>query len=183
MPETETRAAMLGFPAATLTILRRILEEDGSPTEAAGRLRRLGYESGEAFHGALRERADGEGRPLDALGSDEFWARLAALFGELGWGRLEFQQIHAGVAALESRDWAEAEGRDSAAPCCHYTTGVLADVLGRVAGDDLAVLEVECRAAGADRCRFLLGGREALERVYGSVRGGASVVEALHRLG
>jgi predicted hydrocarbon binding protein len=183
MAETETRATMLGFPVDTLRILRRVLEEDGSPAEAAGRLRRLGYESGEAFHDALRGRVDAESRPLAELGLEEFWRRLADFFGELGWGRLEFQQLHAGVAALESRDWAEAEGRHSAAPSCHYTTGVLADVLGRVAGDVLAVLEVECRAAGADRCRFLLGGREALERVYESVRGGAADVEALHRLG
>jgi predicted hydrocarbon binding protein len=172
---------MLRLPAGTLAMLRLALSEGSSPADAAERLRRIGYESGEAFRQALQARGEDGAEDLGEVSMDEFWARLGRFFGELGWGRLEFEQIHPGVAALESFDWAEAEGQASGAPSCHYSTGVLADLLGRVAGDDLAVLEVECRSAGADRCRFLLGGQEALERVYLSVRDGASVMEALER--
>ena len=36
----------------------------------------------------------------------------------------------------------------------------------QVAGDPLAVLEVECRSMGAPRCRFLIGNAEVMEHVY-----------------
>ena len=49
--------------------------------------------------------------------------------------------------------------------------------------DDLAVLEVECRSRGDERCRFLMGGADALGRLYEGLREGDSVDAALSRVG
>jgi hypothetical protein len=51
-------------------------------------------------------------------------------------------------------------------PSCHFTTGVLANILGRAADGEVAVLEVECRSRGDQRCRFLFGGADAVYSVY-----------------
>jgi hypothetical protein len=51
-------------------------------------------------------------------------------------------------------------------PACHITTGLFADLFGRVAGSAVAVLEVECRSAGHPRCRFLVGSPEVMDAVY-----------------
>jgi hypothetical protein len=44
-------------------------------------------------------------------------------------------------------------------------------------------MEVECASAGADHCRFLVGGSEALGGVYTGMTEGLSYDQALARLG
>ena len=64
-------------------------------------------------------------------------------------------------------DWAESDPAFPLEfPGCYYTAGVLADFFGRLAGEPLAVMEVECRSMGGDRCRFLVGSGETMQRVY-----------------
>ncbi|HET7322507.1 MAG TPA: V4R domain-containing protein [Longimicrobiaceae bacterium] len=184
MTDTLTRAPMLQFPTSILPALRRALGREHSPADAAALERQLGFETGEGFYAALRNRLEDSGADVDTLPADEFWQRVGDFFADLGWGTLEFDRLHPGVAALSSADWVEADPNVQAAqPSCHFTTGLLADLLGRVAGDDLAVLEVECRCAGDDRCRFLLGGGDALERVFDAMRQGRSYREAVEQLG
>jgi predicted hydrocarbon binding protein len=171
---------MVRLPAAALTAFHRALADDRSPAEAAALMRRMGFESGASFHDAFRAWLDEDPSQLSV---DDFWERLSDFFAELGWGRLRFQRLHSGVAELSSEAWAEAEpGGQARQPTCHFSTGVLADVLGRVSGDDLAVLEVECRSRGDAHCRFLLGGPEALRGVYERIRQGEGVPEALSAL-
>jgi hypothetical protein len=140
----------------------------------------MGFETGESFYAAFRDWLGSEPSELEV---DEFWNRFAAFFAGLGWGRLHFERSHGGVAELSSEEWAEAEPAGGALqPTCHFTTGLLADLLGRVSGDGLAVLEVECRSRGDDRCRFALGGSDALRRVYERMREGASFQDAVEGL-
>ncbi len=57
-----------------------------------------------------------------------------------------------------------------------------ADLLTRVAGRDLAVMEVECRSRRDGQCRFLLGSPDTLGAVYEGLREGRSYLEVLDRL-
>lgn len=184
-------------------MLRRSLEASVGPDTAASALQRAGHEAGDAIFEALRDAvlrdalrgeeilpnvvAPEDAPPTNALAAldeSEFWKRLSALFAERGWGELLFSEVHAGIGALESSDWAEADPSAAALrPSCHFTTGLLANLLGRVAESEVGVLEVECRSRGDLHCRFLFGGRSALEHLYTGIRAGAEVAEAIGRLG
>jgi hypothetical protein len=184
MTETTVRDSMLGLPLDALGAMHRALAAGRSPVEAAEAARRLGYETGAGFHRALEQwvTATGGG-DLAGLEAGEFWSLLSDFFSSQGWGRLDFEQLHPGVAALSSVAWAESGAENAAAhPSCHFTTGLLADLLGRASGAEPAVMEVECRSRGDARCRFLVGGRDALERVYEDLRAGESYTESVRRL-
>jgi hypothetical protein len=182
MTETTVRDTMLGLPVDALGAVHRALAAGRSPVEAAEAARRLGYETGAGFHRAFQEWAGGESG-LSGLHADEFWRRLSDFFVAQGWGRLEFERLHPGVAALSSDAWAESAAETAAAhPSCHFTTGLLADLLGRASGAEPAVMEVECRSRGDARCRFLVGGRDALERVYEELSAGGSYSDSLRKL-
>ncbi|HET8654189.1 MAG TPA: V4R domain-containing protein [Longimicrobiaceae bacterium] len=173
---------MLQFPDGSLTALHRALAHDRSPAEAAVLARRLGFESGAGFYEALRGGTDG--RDVADESADDFWERLGDFFATTGWGELRFERVHPAVASLSSSSWAEAEpAADAQQPSCHFTTGMLADLLGRVAGADLAVLEVECRSRGDQQCRFLLGGTAALQRIHAALAEGTTFEAAIEDLG
>ena len=181
-----TPVPLVRFPTAALDALHRALAQDRDTVEAASLVRQVGLESGEAFHAAFQEwlAQRGEPLPIRALPVERFWGHLSAFFSSLGWGRLEQARAHPGIVSLSSEEWVESAGQDGAGhPACHLTTGLLADLLGRIAGDELAVLEVECRAASAQRCRFLVGSEAVLHRVYEAMRQGQSYAEALDGLG
>lgn len=180
----EAAERVLRLPAGFLPVLQRTLGHDRPPTEAAQLLRRVGYEAGEVFFAALDARLTRAQpvTPLRSVASDEFWNGFTGLFAELGWGALHLARIHPAVAALDSPDWVEAEGRREPHPACHLTTGLLADLLSRIAGSDVAVIEAECRAAADTRCRFLCGSPAALTALYDAMREGISHTEALERL-
>ncbi|MEO7096202.1 MAG: V4R domain-containing protein, partial [Polyangiales bacterium] len=62
---------------------------------------------------------------------------------------------------------------------CHFSSGMFSDFFGRLSDAPLAVMEVECRSAGAERCRFLLGSAEVMEHVYNSMSGGETYESAV----
>ena len=64
-------------------------------------------------------------------------------------------------------------------PSCHLTTGMFADLFGRVAGAPVAVLEVECRSTGAPRCRFLVGSPAVMEQIYDDMGRGLPYEDAI----
>lgn len=180
------RAPLVRLPSAALAALYRALAQGRSAQESAALVRELGFESGAAFHGSfaqwLQEREPGAAP--EALPADRFWERLGEFFSSLGWGTLRLEQPHAGVVSLSSDEWAEADPEAGAdQPTCHLTTGILADLLGRVAGTDLAVMEVDCRSRGDRRCRFLVGSPAALGLLHERIRSGDAVDEALPALG
>ena len=179
-------APMLHFPAVTISVLRQLLEENGSAMEAATLLREAGYRAGEGFMKAWEEsvRARGEDQSAASLPPDEFWTSLSEFFQGSGWGTLRFLALHAGVGAVDSSDWMEADAlARSAFPGCHFTTGVLADLLQRTSGAEAAVMEIECRSHGDARCRFLFGSPETLDSVYDRMRAGLSCEAAVGELG
>ncbi|HEX2190496.1 MAG TPA: V4R domain-containing protein [Longimicrobiaceae bacterium] len=186
MNATATAAHGLRLPAAFLPAVRRALAQDRSPLEAATLLRQVGYDSGAGFHAALEERIAWErpGATLGTLPEGEFWPEFSAFWQDAGWGTVRHVQLHPGVAALECDGWAEAAAaREAGDRFCHLTTGIFADLLGRLAGSDVAVMEVECEADGGDRCRFLFGGPAALAAVYEGMSQGMGAGEAVARLG
>jgi predicted hydrocarbon binding protein len=160
MALTTVRSPELALPVASLAALREALIVSVGVETAAQALRQGGFAAGDALFRILAGDRAGE---LEAIPADTFWTRLARLFAARGWGHLAYAETHPGVGALHATDWVEAvpEG-NSAQPACHFTTGVLANLLGRVAGSDVAVLEVECRSRGDQRCRFLFGGAIAV---------------------
>ena len=87
--------------------------------------------------------------------------------------------VGTGALALDSGDWAEAEPGTSQTPMCFFSTGMLADFLGRLSDETVAVMEVECRSKGDERCRFLSATPEVLEKVYNEMTNGRTYVEAL----
>ena len=120
---------------------------------------------------------------LAQLDATAFWRRFAQLFSSRGWGTLSHGDVHPGIAVLAAADWAEADAAATdSRPTCYFTTGLLANVLGKVAGSDVAVMEVECRSRGDAQCRFLFGSPEALRSVYDLLLSGNTAENAVAQL-
>jgi hypothetical protein len=59
---------------------------------------------------------------------------------------------------------------------------MFANFFGQIAEAPLAVLEVECRSMGSERCRFLVGNAQVMEHVYGELERGVAYSEAVAEL-
>ncbi len=164
--------------------LRASLERDGA--QAASYLQEAGFAGGEELYDAFGEwlqRARGVDQPseLDVAFLGEV---LGEFFADQGWGRLTATPLGSAVMALDSAEWAEAlDEQQGEFPSCHLSCGLLADFLGRVSGDQVAVMEVECRSRGEQRCRFLAGSPETLGILYDRMGQGTGYLEALGVLG
>jgi len=181
--ETETER-LVRLPAPALVGVRRAVMENRDPVEAVELLRRIGLEAGEAYHALFQNWLVEEGAPADPaeLSAEEFWQRLSDFLDALGLGTVRYELLHSGVFAIASDDWVEADSSGPGHPGCQLTTGLLAELLRRVAGQDLAILEVECRGLGSDSCRFLAGSAAALEHVFGAMERGAAYQDAVASL-
>jgi predicted hydrocarbon binding protein len=158
---------MVGIPRGVLTLLRETLLREGGPA-AASFLQEAGYAGGESlttgFQSWLLDHGHGD---MSALHVNAFAGFVSEYFRELGWGSIQIARVNDAVAAIDTSDWWEADPTAQMDhPGCHISTGLLADLLGRISGQALAVLEVECRSMGSQHCRFLTGSAEALVRVY-----------------
>jgi predicted hydrocarbon binding protein len=172
------RRAEIALPAAAFGGMRTALASAVGPDTAAEALRAAGHAAGDAFFAMLDDGSDPAQMP-----ADRFWDRLSQLFSSRGWGQLRFSEVHPGVGALDSTDWLEAEPASSSQqPTCHFTTGLIANLLGRTAAAEVAVLEVECRSRGDSRCRFLFGGATAVCAVYERLCDGTSADTALEQI-
>ena len=184
---SSTDQTLLKIPASSLAAMHRAARQLSSPAEAAALVRQIGYESGEGFLSEftawLMHHRHDPGAAPGVLSADEFWHLLSAFFARIGWGRLHFEQLHEGVASLGSSDWVEGRVVEPARqPSCHFTTGMVADLLGRLTDTEVAVLEVSCQARGDGSCRFLFGSPEGLQTVYEGLRAGQPVDEVLRSL-
>lgn len=177
MLPTAKRAPELAIPVASLAALRQALVAEVGADAAARALHAAGHAAGDAWYPQI------SGDDPNNISESTFWRRLGQLFSSRGWGTLSHAAVHAGVGALDAGDWVEAQPEaGESRPSCFFTTGVLANLLGNVAGSDVAVMEVECRSAGAERCRFLFGSAEALNALYTRVSSGSTVDTALSEL-
>ncbi|MEP6691293.1 MAG: V4R domain-containing protein [Gemmatimonadaceae bacterium] len=177
---------MLAVSRTALSALRTAMLRDGGP-ETAGVLREAGYAGGEAvwssFVGWLA--SNGHHDPAD-LSLEELEARASEYFSDAGWGALSIGTLgtqDGAVMTVDSVDWGEADATSHLdGPACHFTTGMLADFFGRLSDEPLAVLEVECRSTGADRCRFLLGNGDVMTYVFEEMDRGENYAEAVARV-
>ena len=64
---------------------------------------------------------------------------------------------------------------------CFFTAGMLSDFLGRLSGEPVAVMEVECRSRSDARCRFLSASPDTLNAVYEQMTQGTGYEQALGR--
>jgi predicted hydrocarbon binding protein len=181
MSPSRSRAplALVSIPSASLHALRGALAADLGAA-AASYLQEAGYGGGvellAAFRAWVHEREDlsPEELPLPV-----FQELLSAFFVELGWGTLRVEPVGGAVAAIDAEQWAEAESvGELAHPGCFFTSGLFAGLLGSLAEQPLAVLEVECRSTGASRCRFLVGSAPVMDHVYDSMQHGVHYGEA-----
>ena len=182
MPESLDLAEhqMVALTRASLAALRVALLRDAGPG-AAAYLQEAGYAGGEALFSSFRDWLRARGLPAaEELPLEEFEQQATDYFRDAGWGSLRIGSLRDVVAVLDSADWGESDpaaGLDF--PACHLTTGMFADFFGRIAEFPLAVLEVECRSMGHQRCRFLLGNAEVMEHVYGELSRGVGYEEAV----
>jgi predicted hydrocarbon binding protein len=175
--------SMLALSRASLAALRAALIRDAGPS-AAAYLQEAGYAGGETVFASFRAWLHEQGLPEpDELEVEEFEHQATAYFRDAGWGSLTIGSLNDAVATLDSADWGEADpesGLDH--PACHLSTGMFADFFGRIADHELAVLEVECRSMGHERCRFLIGNAEIMEHLYDQMSQGVGYEEALQGL-
>ena len=173
-------SGMVAISRDALAGLRNALMRD-TGYASAGYLQEAGYAGGAATFDAFRWWLSlrGTGEP-EALSVGAFQSQATEFFRECGWGSLEVGALHDTVATLDSSDWSEATPEAGLEhPGCHLTSGMFADFFGRVADAPLAVMEVECRSAGGERCRFLLGSADVLQQVYDGMAAGATYDEAV----
>ncbi len=176
-------AGMLAVSRTALSALRMAMLRDGGP-EIAAQLRDAGYAGGDAVWGAFtRWMSDHDLPDPSEMNVAEFETRASEYFGDAGWGALTIGSLEGAVVTVDSVDWGEADPSNQLdGPGCHFSTGMLADFFGRMSEEPLAVLEVECRSAGADRCRFLLGDADVLTFVFEEMDKGEEYAEAVARV-
>jgi len=172
--------SMLALSRAALATLRAALLRDAGPS-AASYLQEAGYAGGETVFASFRDCLQESGHPApDELSLEEFAARATEYFRDAGWGSLSVGSLRDAVATVDCEDWGEADPASALdSPGCHLTTGMFADFFGRVSDTPLAVLEVECRSTGADRCRFLLGNAEVMNFIFEEMERGAGYEAAV----
>ncbi len=180
MTAAETANLVCLGPAA-LRCLRESLERTLGD-QATLLMQEVGYASGpemfRSFKSWLSTRA-GISDPGE-LDASFLSSMVSDFFEEKGWGAVTIEQVGASTLAVDATQWAEAGSETTAeVPSCHLTTGLLAAFLTELAGDAVAVMQVECLTCGDDRCRFLAGSPAALERVFDAMTQGRHYSEMI----
>jgi hypothetical protein len=160
--------------------LRRIIHQI-NPADPAGLLD-AGYVAGGELYAAFTRWLPGATGVDDpaSLDAQVLGEVLSEFFQGLGWGSVSLERLGGAGLTLDSTDWAEAEpGMNADQPSCHLTAGLLANFMGKLAGGEVAVMEVECRSCNDARCRFLAGSGDTLQQVYEAMAGGKDYREAL----
>lgn len=145
-----------------------------APDQVVTILQEAGYAAGEGLYRAFAAESNPTELDAELLGDT-----LSGFFRTGGWGSVTITPVGTGALALDSGDWAEAEPGTSQTPMCFFSAGMLADFLGRLSDETVAVMEVECRSKGDERCRFLSATPEVLDKVYNEMTAGRSYEQAL----
>lgn len=172
---------VLGFGRKGIHALRHVISQT-QLSESAVSLQEAGYTAGEDIYACFRRWLPvqtGVQDPAD-LDSRVLGDVLSDFFQSLGWGAVTVEQLGKAGLTVDSTNWAEAEpGSNAERPCCYLSAGMLASFLSRLAGSNVAVMEVECRSSNDARCRFLAGAPDTLQTVYESMSGGGDYRQAL----
>src|SRR6266576_2118823 len=96
-----------------------------------------------------------------------------------GWRSVSVAPLGNAALVVDSSDWAEAAPGSAQEPMCFFSSGMLADFFGRLSGEPVAVMEVECRSRNDERCRFLSASPDTLNVVYEQMKEGRGYEEAL----
>src|SRR5690242_7742637 len=145
-----------------------------APDQLVTILQEAGYAAGDGLYKAFTA----VNNPTD-LDADLLGETLPEFFPTGGWGTVTISPVGTGALALDSSDWAEANPGTAQTPMCFFSAGMLADFLGRLSEETIAVMEVECRSRGDERCRFLSATPDVLERVYNDMTAGRTYADAL----
>lgn len=182
MNATAAPARFLQVPAGLLATVRRFVVGDREPMDAVNVLRQIGYELGDEVYDALRERLsrDYAGTEWGALDPTEFWRAAAGFFADRGWGTVSFRDLHPAVGVLDLTGWVESEA-EGGPRGAHLSTGLFSALLERLAGAGVAVMEVP--SGSADRTRLVFARGDVIGQVYEHIRTGASLEDAVARLG
>jgi len=152
-----------------------------SPEQAFTILQETGFAAGadvyEAFCGWLPG-ATGFRQP-EQIEAQKLGPVLSRFFQAAGWGSLAITSLGGGALALDSPDWIEADPGTAEQPMCFLTAGLLADFFGRLSGEVVGVMEVECRSRNDERCRFLTAAPDRLQEVYEAMTQGKTYEAAL----
>lgn len=185
MVDPDRHEPVASIPGSALRTLHRALSHEAGPELAARAVQAAGAATGDLLFESLTspEAAGVEAEDLRRLPLEEFWDDILEFLSDLGWGSLEHEAIHPGIGALSAPDWIEADpAQSTSGPRCFFASGLLSGLLGGVAGRPIAVLEVECRSAGDDRCRFLFGDEAVLGRVRAGLEAGRELSSTLELL-
>lgn len=145
--------------------------------EGAAHVRDAGFVTGQALAAQLRSNQAARGAPPpEALTLPAFNTATSILLQHTGWGALSIDSSRTAVTVLEASGWSETAAKAGAtmpAPGAHFTTGLLAGFFGALAGEPLAVLEVEPAQPVSDRARFLMGSVETVDQLFAQLERGA----------
>jgi predicted hydrocarbon binding protein len=183
MPEpielTDSGLGLVAITRESLLTLRTALFRDLG-VNAAAILQEAGYSGGQVLLDAFARWLESRGLPSpESLPSSDFAARASEFLRSAGWGSIDVGTLES-AATIDSADWAEADPASPMEfPGCYYSAGLLTDLFGRIIGEPVAVMEVECRSMGNDRCRFLVGAVETMQRVYDAMGEGLTYEQAL----
>src|SRR3989449_5747393 len=113
-----------------------------APDHAVNLLRQAGFAAGEGVYRAFQTWLPGQAgvaRPED-LDAAQLNDVLSAFFQAAGWGAVTVAPLGPALA-VDSRDWAEAEPGTTETPMGFFSSGMLADILRRLPGGTVAVME------------------------------------------
>lgn len=178
MDAPATTPREIAVPISIFRSLRSALEKEAGALPTIHALHQAGYESGAAAAASFAGTSD-----VSSMAQSAFWTKLTDFFSRRGWGTLDRSGEHSAIALLSSPDWAEAspDGGDSESSCS-FSTGFLSGLLSELAGGPVAVLEVDCRARGDNRCCFAFGSEVAIHDLYGHLLEGSNLDGALAAL-
>jgi predicted hydrocarbon binding protein len=179
MTASASHSHRLALGRAGLQQLHKSLAQHAGD-QAVAVLQEAGFAAGEGLFQTFQDWLQAEygvTQPGD-LDAALFTEALSAFFQAQGWGAVTIAPL-AGALAVDAAEWAESDPGTAEAPMCFFSTGMLADFLGRLSGEPVAVMEVECRSRNDARCRFLSATTETLQRVYEQMTQGKTYEEAL----
>lgn len=176
----------VALPTSALRGLRRALRSQTKPEALDTMLQIAGYEAGADMFAAFVASQSGQPDAVTQLSAPDFWAQIRRFFGSTGWGEIIFEPLHPSIGMLHATDWAEARNGAvpsdepvDTSPSCAFSTGLLSRFFSALTSSDVAVIELTCQAAGAERCSFAFGGEAVIARLDERLRAGMVLDEAL----